>query len=127
VSAVRRDTAVRIAVRDRGPGIPESFRPRIFDKFAQAEFTESQHRGGTGLGLSISKAIVEGLGGRIGFDSQVSDGATFWIDLPLREDERSPRAERPEPVLRARRGDVTPVLVRSAARVEKPGDVEHRD
>jgi signal transduction histidine kinase len=76
------EDAVRVAVIDRGPGIPASFRSHIFQKFAQADASDSKAKGGTGLGLSIAKAIIEQLGGRIGFESEVGQGATFWLELP---------------------------------------------
>ena len=81
VRAARLSGLVRISVADRGPGIPEEFRSRIFEKFAQVDSTSTGHREGTGLGLSISKAIVDRLGGRIGFESEVGRGTTFHFDL----------------------------------------------
>jgi signal transduction histidine kinase len=80
--ASKRDDLVRVSVTDRGPGIPEEFRARLFQKFAQADPSGNQVREGTGLGLSISRAIVERLGGRIGFESEVGLGTTFYFDLP---------------------------------------------
>ena len=77
-----RKQGIRISVADRGPGIPEEFRSKIFSKFAQADSTDSRAQGGTGLGLSISKAIVEEHFGSIGFDTIDGDGTTFYIDLP---------------------------------------------
>ena len=81
-----RDGHVRVAVRDLGPGVPDEFRPRVFDAFAQADFVDSSHPGGTGIGLSIARAIVELHGGRIGFDSTPGAGATFWFELPQAPD-----------------------------------------
>jgi signal transduction histidine kinase len=81
---------VRVCVSDRGPGIPEEFRARIFQRFAQAAPSTSSGREGTGLGLSISKAIVERLGGRIGFESEVGRGTTFHFELPVWRDEAVP-------------------------------------
>ena len=66
--------------RTAGPGVPEHFRSRIFEKFAQADAAGS--RTGCGLGLSISKAIVEQLGGRLDFESTPGQGTTFFFDLP---------------------------------------------
>jgi PAS domain S-box-containing protein len=74
---------VRIAVRDQGPGIAFDFRSRIFEKFAQADTSDSRARNGTGLGLSIARTIVERLGGTIGFDSELGHGATFYVRLPI--------------------------------------------
>lgn len=74
--------AFRVAVRDRGEGIPESFRAQIFGRFAQADATDSRERGGTGLGLSITKAIVERHGGAIGFESTLGVGTTFFFSIP---------------------------------------------
>ncbi len=75
----------RVAVTDRGPGIPESFRGRVFQRFAQADSSTTRPRGGTGLGLSICKAIVERMGGRIGFETEPGRGTTFYFDLPMEE------------------------------------------
>ncbi|MCJ8169013.1 PAS domain S-box protein [Atopomonas sediminilitoris] len=74
---------VRVNVQDYGPGIPESFRGRIFQKFSQADSSDTRKKGGTGLGLMISKAIVERLGGAIGFSSEQDHGSCFYFDLPL--------------------------------------------
>ena len=75
------DQTVRIAVSDLGPGIPEAFRGRIFEKFAQADSSDTRQRGGTGLGLSICKAIIERHGGEIGFESAPGVGTTFYVEL----------------------------------------------
>jgi signal transduction histidine kinase len=72
----------RVSVVDRGPGIPAEFHDRIFNRFAQADSSTTRDKGGTGLGLSISKAIVERLGGSIGFESRRGQGTTFYFDLP---------------------------------------------
>ncbi len=73
---------VRVEVADHGPGIPEEFRSRIFQKFSQADSSDSRQKGGTGLGLNISKALVEQMNGAIGFNSQVGAGTTFFFELP---------------------------------------------
>jgi signal transduction histidine kinase len=85
VSARRRRGVVRITVTDRGPGIPKEFRARIFQRFAQADSSTTRERAGTGLGLSISKAIVDRMGGHIGFETEVGVGTTFYVELPLVE------------------------------------------
>jgi CheY-like chemotaxis protein len=69
-------------VQDRGPGIPDEFRGRIFQKFSQADSSDARLKGGTGLGLSIAKAIVERLDGIIGFTSKPGAGTTFHFELP---------------------------------------------
>lgn len=74
---------VRLAVADEGAGIPEAFRERVFQRFAQADGADSRRQGGTGLGLSICKTIVEELGGNIWFDSAEGIGTTFYVELPL--------------------------------------------
>jgi signal transduction histidine kinase len=84
VLTLERDAAnVKVVVYDQGPGIPEDFRSRIFQKFAQADGTDTRQRGGTGLGLSISKAIVERLGGTIGFEPNPGGGTRFFFSLPI--------------------------------------------
>jgi len=78
----RHGNAARIAVLDRGPGIPEAFRARIFQRFAQSD-DEAARRQGSGLGLNISKTIVEEHGGRLGFTDREHGGTAFHVDLPL--------------------------------------------
>ncbi len=85
LSSCRRGDQVRVSVRDRGPGIPQAFRQRIFQKFSQADSSDTRHKGGTGLGLAISKELVERMHGCIGFDSEPGLGACFWFELPARE------------------------------------------
>jgi len=77
---------VRIAVRDHGPGVPDGFKPHVFEKFAQADATDARAKGGTGLGLSIVKEIVERLSGTVGFDDAPGGGAIFHVDLPVWDD-----------------------------------------
>jgi PAS domain S-box-containing protein len=72
---------VRVSVIDAGPGIPDEFQPRIFQKFSQADSTTTRVKGGTGLGLSITKAIIEKFGGTIGFITKPNIGTTFYFDL----------------------------------------------
>lgn len=83
ISAECEDRMALIKVRDQGPGIAEEFRPRIFEKFAQADGSDSRQRGGTGLGLSICKELMTRMHGSIGFDSVAGQGSTFYIRLPL--------------------------------------------
>ncbi len=71
-----------LVVRDRGPGIAEEFKERLFEKFAQAESSPARQRSGSGLGLSISKRLVEGLGGTIAIQSTAGVGTTVTIRLP---------------------------------------------
>ena len=74
--------AVRISVRDRGLGIPEAFKAHVFEKFAQADGSDTRAKGGTGLGLNIVKQIVTRLGGDVRFENVPSGGTIFHVDLP---------------------------------------------
>lgn len=76
------EAALRVAVRDRGPGIPLGMGAHIFEKFVRVAEPE-RHAGGTGLGLAICKGIVEAHGGRIWFEHVPSGGASFQFTLPL--------------------------------------------
>lgn len=82
VSVGRGDGLLRVAVSDQGPGVPESFQDRIFQKFSQADASDTRQKGGTGLGLAITKELVERMGGRVGFHTVAGHGATFFFDLP---------------------------------------------
>ena len=83
VETVRNEAYWRVMVTDNGSGIPESFHPEVFKKFAQADASDRRKRGGTGLGLSISKAIIDRLGGRIDFESDPGIRTCFYFDLPM--------------------------------------------
>jgi signal transduction histidine kinase len=76
---------LRFCVVDRGTGIPETIRQKIFDRFMQAEGSDAKERG-SDLGLAIAKAIVERHGGTIGVDSELGIGSTFWFQLPVNKD-----------------------------------------
>jgi PAS domain S-box-containing protein len=76
------DHQLKIAVIDNGQGIAENFRQFIFQKFAQADSSDTRHHNGTGLGLSITKVIVERMGGNIHYSSIVGEGTTFYVLLP---------------------------------------------
>ena len=71
-----------IAVKDYGPGIPEAFRGKIFEKFSQADSSDTRRIGGSGLGLSICKAIIERHRGTIGFDTESGVGSRFYFRIP---------------------------------------------
>lgn len=83
VAVTRLNDHVRVAVRDHGPGIPAGFRDRIFEKFSQADASDTRQKGGSGLGLAITRELVQRMAGQIGFDSIKGAGATFHVDLPL--------------------------------------------
>ena len=72
-----------ISVSDKGPGIPASFRDKIFQRFAQADSSATRAKGGSGLGLNITKSIVEAFSGTIHFESTEGAGSTFTITLPV--------------------------------------------
>ena len=84
VSVARKSNGIRISVRDHGGGIPENFKPHIFERFAQAEIKEHSERRpkGTGLGLSIVHEIVTRLGGEVSFEDAPGGGTVFHVELP---------------------------------------------
>jgi len=73
---------VRVAIHDRGTGVPETFRSRIFGRFTQADSTTARQKGGTGLGLAICKRLLEMMQGRIGFEDRPGGGTSFYFELP---------------------------------------------
>ncbi|HZR96119.1 MAG TPA: ATP-binding protein [Gaiellaceae bacterium] len=81
VTALREDGVVRIAVRDRGPGIPSDQQRVIFEKFGRADVVGAKP--GTGLGLFIARSIAEAHGGSLHVTSVPDAGATFVLTLPL--------------------------------------------
>ena len=83
LSMERLEDIVRIKISDQGYGIPDAFKSKIFGKFSQADTSDTRQKGGTGLGLNISKAIVEHHGGKIGFETELGKGTTFYFNLPI--------------------------------------------
>jgi signal transduction histidine kinase len=75
-------TAVSIAVRDQGPGIPANEQVRIFKEFYRTADAYRSNIEGTGLGLALVKRHIEGQGGTVIVDSEVGRGSTFTIKLP---------------------------------------------
>jgi signal transduction histidine kinase len=73
----------RVSVRDHGPGVPQDFRHRLFERFAQS--ADGAQKGGAGLGLSIAREIVQRLGGKIGYVDAPGGGAIFHVVLPVVE------------------------------------------
>jgi len=78
----RTQTGVRVAVEDRGPGLPAGAAARLFEPFYQAATPTTPGQPGVGLGLAIVKEIAEAHGGRVGAENRRGGGARVWFELP---------------------------------------------
>lgn len=81
VHVVRTDEVVKLEVCDQGEGVPEEFRPRLFERFARADRT-ARTRDGTGLGLSIVRGLAEVNGGEAWYEPRQPHGSCFGLTLP---------------------------------------------
>jgi two-component system phosphate regulon sensor histidine kinase PhoR len=82
VTCEQNDDQMKIIVADEGEGIPDELKDAVFNLFHDRNIT---HVEGLELGLYLAKEYIELLGGEIGFDSTIRQGAEFWITLPTRE------------------------------------------
>lgn len=83
VSGAIEDGQMEIRVQDQGRGIPSSELDSIFERFNQVEREDGDKGRGYGLGLAICKHLIEAHSGEIGVESQIGEGSTFWIRIPL--------------------------------------------
>lgn len=99
VRVAPRGAAVRFVVEDRGAGVPQEARARLFTPFGCAPSSPGVAVPGTGLGLHVCKLLVEQLGGRIAYEPGSERGSVFWFELPAAHAARatgdSTIAERP--------------------------------
>ncbi len=79
------DSVLHMLVSDTGKGIPAEQLPLIFDRFYQADNSNTREKGGTGIGLSLSKDLVQLMGGTIEVSSEEGAGTLFTVDLPMQE------------------------------------------
>ena len=77
---------VRIWIKDEGPGIPEAFRDRIFQKFSQVDSSDTRKKSGSGLGLSIARKLLQDMDGSLHYRQREGGGACFIVKLPLVKD-----------------------------------------
>jgi signal transduction histidine kinase len=77
-----RNSSVRLAIADRGPGVSTDQAGRLFEPYYRGPGTAGGGKDGVGLGLSIVKSIVEAHGGLVGVASRRGGGARFWFSIP---------------------------------------------
>ena len=94
VQVLQQDTQIELRVCDRGPGVPEAHRQRIFEAFFRLP-GHAEREGGVGLGLSLVRQIAERHGGSVRCEAREGGGSCFVLQLPAPTPATSPRADRP--------------------------------
>lgn len=82
IRVTRHGDRVRVSIIDNGPGIPAEFQSQIFQKFSQADSSDTRQKGGTGLGLAITRELIVHMHGTVGFETQAGKGSCFHFELP---------------------------------------------
>jgi signal transduction histidine kinase len=85
VRVLHSDDHVVLEVEDTGAGIPLNAQSRVFERFFRVDQDRSRASGGTGLGLSIVKHVAELHGGHVSLHSELGEGSTFTVQIPLAE------------------------------------------
>jgi signal transduction histidine kinase len=91
VRTEQRNGSLRLEVADQGPGIPAHELPHLFQEFARLSNKPTGGEKSSGVGLAITRYLVEAHGGRIGAESTMGEGSTFWVELPAKP---SPAAQK---------------------------------
>ena len=76
------DGWLRVSIQDQGPGIARDQQSLLFRRFSQVDGSSTRRHGGTGLGLAICMGLVEAMGGEIGVESELGQGARFFFEIP---------------------------------------------
>ncbi len=96
IDIVENNDSYTLSVSDQGYGIPENFKPNIFNKFERADNSTTRKKSGTGLGLPISKSIIEQHGGKLEFTSEENKGSTFSFTLSKYHEQKNQKSETSE-------------------------------
>jgi two-component system sensor histidine kinase RpfC len=91
---VENESSVRLkfSIRDTGIGIAPEAQAKIFESFTQADQSTTRRFGGSGLGTTIAKQLVQLMGGRIGLESAIGLGSTFWAEIDLEKQPEKPES-----------------------------------